>query len=130
MSVFQEIGLKWNGEEYVVPPDRVMGLIETVEEVITLAELGSNRPQPAKTSRAFAMALTYAGAKEVTPEAVYTAFFDTGKAAETLSIVTSLLMMMIPPEHLQEKKPKAATKKLGKKTKAGKGSSAKPSKPQ
>lgn len=110
MNIFQEVGLTWDGEEYVVKAENVMGLIETIESVITLEELSSQRGiQRAKVSKAFAMALRYAGCKGVTQQHVYTAFFNSEKSIEIQNVITTLLMMMIPPEHLQEKTPPAKT---------------------
>ena len=108
MSIFHEVGLTWKGTEYTVPSDKVMGLIEVVEEVITIEELTStDKIQRAKISKAYAVALRYAGAADATQQEVYTSFFDPTKFVEMQTIVTSLLMMMIPPEHLQQPAPKA-----------------------
>lgn len=110
MSIFQEVGLTWKGIEYTVPADKVMGLIEVIEDVLTLEELGgTNGIRRAKVSKAFAVALRYAGANGVSQQEVYNNFFDPTKAVEIQTIITSLLMMMIPPEHLQESTAKKKT---------------------
>lgn len=118
MGIFSEVGLTWRGEEYTVPSDKVMGLIEVVEDVITIEELTSSRGvKRAAISKAFAVALRYAGCKGVAQQEVYTTLFDADKSADIQNIITSLLMMMIPPEHLQEQqppKPKARAKKSAK----------------
>jgi len=104
MSIFKEIGLAWQGEEYIVSHDKVMGLIEVIEDIITLEELTSNKGiKRATVSKAFAVALRYAGCKNVSQQEVYTSFFNPETAVEIQTIVTTLLTMMIPPEHLQEK---------------------------
>ena len=111
MSIFSEVAFHWNGEEYAVPADKVMGLIEVVEDVITLEEL-SNQTKGVKRaviSKAFAVALRYAGAN-ASQQDVYTAFFDASRAIDIQTAITALLMMMIPPEHLQSKG-KTETKK-------------------
>lgn len=116
MSVFKEVGLTWKGREYVVPPDKVMGLIAEIEEHVTIEELASRGGiKRAKASAAFAAALRYASRVAGSPTRiedaeVYQAFFADDVAASTTQIITSLLSMMIPPEHLQIK-PEAAKKK-------------------
>jgi len=112
MSLFDEVSLTWKGDEYVVPADKVMGLIEVIEDVITLEELGSQTGiKRAAISRAFAVALRYAGAKDVTQQDVYVNFFDASKTVEIQTVITSLLLMMIPPEHLQQATEEPAPKK-------------------
>lgn len=117
MSIFQEVGLTWQGKEYTVAPDKVMGLIEVIEDVITLEELASTKGvKRATVSKAFAVALRYAGCTNVAQQDVYSAFFDATKAVEIQTIISTLLMMMIPPEHLQEPAPKVpAPRKRAKK---------------
>lgn len=106
MSLFKEVGLSWGGEEYIVPPEKVMGLIEVVEDVITLEELGgsSGGLKRSAIAKAYANALRYAGCKNVTQQDIYGHLFNPETAMDIQPLVTSLLMMMIPPEHLQDKK--------------------------
>ena len=115
MGLFKEVGLTWKGEEYIVSADQVMGLIEEIEDVITIDELANTSGlRRAKISKAFAVALRYAGCRSVTQQDVYACLFDPETAASISDIVTLLLSMMIPPEHLQEKtspKPKAPKRK-------------------
>jgi len=120
MSIFHEVGLTWKGTEYTVPADKVMGLIAEIEEVLTFEELAAFSEKGLKRvglSRAYVAALTYAGVKDVKQEEVYSALFDPSRSIEMQTIVATLLTMMIPPEHLQEK-PKAPTKKPKRKTSA------------
>lgn len=118
MGVFNEIGLSWNGEEYTVAPDRVMGLIEVIEDVITLEEL-TTKLQRMKIAKAYFAALRYAGCRDVTVDQIYVNLFDPEKQNEVGPMVSAILMMMIPPEHLKAsatpKKPaaKASAKKKG-----------------
>lgn len=110
MSIFHEVGLTWKGTEYTVPSDKVMGLIEVIEDVITLDELSNQKGiKRATISKAFAVALRYAGETSVTQQDVYASFFNPETAADISQVITSLLVMMIPPEHLQEPAPKPKT---------------------
>jgi len=116
MSIFEEVGLKWDGVEYVVPADKVMGLVETIEDIITLEELHSSAGvKRMKLARAFAAALSYAGAK-VSADEVYTGMFGSKAGISTGSAITAILSLMIPPEHIRESsvgktKAKAKTKR-------------------
>jgi hypothetical protein len=107
MGIFEPVTLTWQGGEYTVPADRVLGLIASVEEHITLADLGrASTPKLAQLSYAYAAALRYAGAR-VTADEVYAACFrDTASTVQAL--ITSLLIMMIPPSELQERMEKTA----------------------
>ena len=67
MSIFEEVVLSWDGVEYKIDPERVMGAIAKVEEIITLRELSEYAQKGdapmAKLAMAFASVLRYAGAK-------------------------------------------------------------------
>lgn len=105
MRIFKEVGLTWGGEEYKIPPDKVMGLVFSLEEIITLEELTSGTGlKRGKLAQAYQAALMYAGAK-VNVEDIYNAFFDGKAAANTTAIVTGLLSLMIPPEHIAKSEP-------------------------
>lgn len=125
MSLFNEVGLSWGGVEYVVKPDQVMGLIEVIEDSVTLEELGGSAGglKRASIAKAYAQALRYAGCKDVTQQDVYSYLFNPDTAMSIQPIVTSLLMMMIPPEHLQDAAPQesAPAKKPRQARKKGKG---------
>lgn len=135
MSIFKEVSLTWKGEEYIVSPDNVMGLIEVIEDVITLEEI-SAKINRSKISKAFACALRYAAqnstprkACNVTQQDVYTSLFAKDTGGNISGIITSLMMMMIPPEHLQDTSVKeeannlsTAVKTAGRKSKSAKGS--------
>jgi hypothetical protein len=118
MSIFEEVGLTWGEREYVVAPDKVMGLVETIEDIVTIEELAAQGVKRAKVAKAFAAALRYAGAPKVDEQEVYASLFGDDAMASTTRIVYSLLAMMIPPEHLQLKsdsgKPKPPRKKAAK----------------
>jgi len=102
MSVFAEVKLNWEGREYVIPPDRVLGAIASVEEFITLNELAQkmrkNAPPLATLAKAYAALLRYAGAK-IDDDAVYAGMFVAG-GGEVVTAVAALLGLMIPPSLL------------------------------
>ncbi len=110
MSIFKEIGLTWKGKEYTVSPDKVMGLIEVIEDVITLDELHSGHGiKRSKISKAYAMAIRYAAQNSsprqdcnLTQQDVYESLFSIEDGANIGSIINSLLFMMVPPKHLQD----------------------------
>lgn len=126
MSLFQPLTLNWEGRDYVIPPDRVMGAIATVEDVITLGELAnvsqSGNINISKLARAYSALITYAGAMNASWEVVYKSMFQ-GNQQVALLAVRSLLIMMMPPGTIQlgEVKPQG-------KAKAGSRSSKRPTK--
>lgn len=107
MAIFEEITLSWNGEEYKIPPDKIMGAIAKIEDVITLKELGDYAVKGdaplAKMAIAYATVLRYAGAK-VNESEVYSAMFDAGSSVNILTCINALLTMMIPPKKDEELK--------------------------
>ena len=118
MSIFQDVRMTWKGTDYTVPASGIMRLIAKVEGEISLQQLTqAGGPPLAALSMGYAVALQHAGARGVIAEDVYAALFKTGSAEMVGQAVTSLLMMMMPPDSYQpqgddSKKPKAkATKK-------------------
>ena len=114
-SVFESVTLTWNGVDYEVPPDRVMGLIEVVEDCITFEDL-AGKVKRAKLAKAYTSAIRYAAAcngksVKVSEESVYEALFGPEAASQITNIVHALMMMMIPPEHLRGKAEAPAPKK-------------------
>jgi hypothetical protein len=107
MSVFQEVSLTWDGKEYVVPPDKVMGLVAVIEDFITIEELSNQSGvKRAKVANAFAAAVRYAAAIagasiKLTGEQVYEKLFGSDAMQSTTTVVYALLALMIPPEHLR-----------------------------
>ena len=123
MGVFSEVKITWKGEDYVVPPERVMRLIATIEDVVTIEELMTPRLKRGKIAEAYGAALRFAGAK-VHDEEVYTTLFGAEAMVSTLAAIDGLMKMIIPPEHLQpktEEKPKGNAG--GKKSRKGSKSS-------
>lgn len=70
----QQVTLIFDAKEYVVPENKCWGLIEAIEEVVTLSWLAPKLQEQqipmAKVFRGYAAALTYAGAKDVTVDAI------------------------------------------------------------
>lgn len=121
MSIFSEVRLKWGDREYVIPAEDMMRCIAKVEDVITLAELYAFQQREtlplAKLSLAYATMLQQAGAENITADKVYTAMFSNApgvdKRALAVRAVRQLLVLMIPPEHLN-KPPAEAEASAGK----------------
>jgi hypothetical protein len=102
MAVFQDITLSWKGEEYIVPANKVMRLIAKVEDEINLQELNRDQGPPlAKVAMGYAVALEYAGAKNVTGDDVYAEFFSGGAAQSAVDAVGGIMMIMVPPSTYQ-----------------------------
>lgn len=105
MQPFAPITLGWDGVEYVIPANRVLMAIATVESTITLQELAAgartgNVPL-AKLATAYAGVLRYAGAnaEKVTPESVYAGMFGSAIKQEAVALATiGLINMMIPKQ--------------------------------
>ena len=125
-SQFESITIKYKrGDEepetFTIPPEKVFGAIETIEEYITLKELSDGVAKTGQISmtrlaRAYAAVLRYAGAKNVVDEEVYVNMFsnDLG-GASMVAAVNGLLGLMIPPAALAEaaKKSEEETGKPG-----------------
>lgn len=125
MSIFKDVTITWGGKDFVVPAERVMGLVCVVEDAVTIEDLcGGNGVKRGKTAKAFAAALNYAGCA-VSEQDVYSVLFAGGGVAVT-AVINSLLMMMIPPEHLQKSQPAKPTATRQPKPKKATGSSKRP----
>lgn len=111
--IFEPIKLTWKGAEFTIAPDRVLGCIAQIEEVLPIGELARlsvGDLKLAKLSRAFAVALRYAGA-QVSDEEVYSGLFtDLGgdMYVKARAYVFALQAMMLPPEHLRKAGKEAA----------------------
>jgi hypothetical protein len=100
VNIFDPVTLTWKGAEHTVAPDRIMGLIARIEEIVTLSEIhGASQKGGlplAKIAMAYGSALRYAGARVEDAE-VYATFFA-GSGGETIpAAVSALLAMMVPP---------------------------------
>lgn len=105
MAIFQTIELFWDGEPYVIPPERVLGAVAEIEEIVTLPDLLTmlgGKMTMAKLSRAYGVLLRYAGAK-LTDDEVYGGLVKRGETFEQMQTACmALLGVMIPPESLRE----------------------------
>jgi len=109
MSIFEEVSVTFKNKEYKIPSNKVMGLVETVEDIITIEELADGKIRRAKMAKAFAAIIAYAGGF-VDNEEIYTRFFDEKNGVEMAGVLNSILQLMIPPEHLQNKEETSAGK--------------------
>jgi hypothetical protein len=104
MSLFESQTLMWKGETYVIPSNRMLGAIATIEEHLTVNEMvvaAFGRPSMVKIARAFGALLRYAGCK-VSDDEVYQSIFDpqanhVERIQEALAV---FLMIMTPPADL------------------------------
>lgn len=100
MSRFDDIKLGWNGRDYKIPANRVLGAIMRIEDITTLQELAlcARREQVplGKVASAYGAVLRYAGA-DVEDDDVYAGMFsDAGTQLSAVQAVVGLLNMMIP----------------------------------
>lgn len=124
MAIFEDVIIKWDGEERTIPHNKVMLLIARVEHVITLQEISdymSREVAPlGRLSLAYAEVLKYAGFS-VSGDEVYSKLLQAGDKADIgISVITSLLQMMVPPAALDIKQPVASGGKPAGKKKAAK----------
>lgn len=113
MKRFQRIEFEHNGESFYVEASQVMGLIDVVEEHITLGEIVLDQSRRrtvrfGKLAQAYAAALRYAGAK-VTDEEVYVSLMPNGDDPTSMQrrsteVITALLQLMVPPDEALEGK--------------------------
>lgn len=101
MSIFNPVPIGWEGQDYVIAAERVMGAIAVIENVVTLHELqrfAARGTAPMATlAMAYGAVLRYAGAR-VTDEQVYAGMLGPGaKAPDIGAAIAGLLQMMIPP---------------------------------
>ena len=101
MTGFEDVTLTFAGKDYVVKSDRVIGLISTIENHISLFDLVN--PQSVKNTKialAYHAALKYAEV-DCTVEEVYCALWESGRE-NVMSRIEGLLVLMIPPEYLRK----------------------------
>jgi hypothetical protein len=139
MGVFSDFKMSWDGVDYSIPKDRILGAIEIVEDVVTISQIHSMLADPEtikfrKVARAFGELLRYAGAK-ITDEQVYEGLFSRDKE-KTSSVMVSLfllLKLMIPESAMQvpEKSEAPASGNANRQARRAAASlSSKPSKPR
>jgi hypothetical protein len=113
MSIFEEVGLTWRGEEYVVPPEKVMELCERVLSILPAQQMHADA-NPAVVARAFSTVLRFAGVESKflyvdddgnkrysLDSEVYAALFDSDSKDSIYGTLHSLQKIIIPPHHLQ-----------------------------
>jgi hypothetical protein len=105
MAVFEAISVSWEGKEYTIPADRVMGAIVIIEDVFVFAELvegvQTGKLAMNKLARAYGGLLRYAGAR-VGDEDVYGGMFRPGKLQDAIAkAINTLMVIMTPPEALK-----------------------------
>lgn len=97
-SLFDDVVFTYGGDEYTVPANKVMQLIEMIEAIVPMHEI--NNPGKAKLARAYATAINFAGGN-TNQEEVYSSFFGNGMV-EVQSAIAGLAMLMVPPAHLRD----------------------------
>lgn len=111
MGIFEPVVLTWNGQEYEIAPDRLMGAIASIEDIITLKEVGEYAMKGdapiAKLSMAYGKVLRYAGCK-VKDDEIYGAMFSNANSTSVLGCINALLAMMIPPRRDEDPKKEQA----------------------
>lgn len=133
-KVFDDVKLIWDGTEFTIPSNQVMGAIARVEDILTLAELGkmlrsSANIKVSKIATAYGALLRYASAS-VTDDEVYRGLFQVPEDGSespqsiTQAALLALLSLMIP-DSVSSKPVKNQEKTPGKKTPTAAGSSRK-----
>jgi hypothetical protein len=101
MGIFEPVNLRLGDNIYTVKSDRVMGLIEAIEDHVVMFDLvNPQHLRNVRLAKAYHAALVYAGA-DCTLEQVYDSLFD-GNKDSVISKINGLLSMMIPPERLHQ----------------------------
>lgn len=111
-AIFDDIKLGWNGRNFVIAANRVMGALARVEDVVTLHELqafAARKTAPmAKLAMAYGTVLRYAGCT-VSDDEVYRSIVRGNEGGiGVMTAIAGLLSMMIPPAREDEEPKKAA----------------------
>jgi len=115
VAVFEEVTLTWDGQDYKIPPERVLKCIASVEEVLPLwrvsqATVGDLRL--ADLAEAYSAVLRFAGAN-VSADEFYSRLFDGDGpelAKKARAYCYALQALMIPPKHLRGNQAEGAKK--------------------
>jgi hypothetical protein len=116
MSIFEDVTFGFDGEEYTVKSNKIMGLIHKVEGVMTFGELMQENPSLSKVAMAYTVCLKEAGC-DAELEEVYAELFNHSGAQNIKNSILGLTMLMMPPatyqppEKSSEKKPVKRKKK-------------------
>jgi hypothetical protein len=135
MGVFSDFTMSWDGVDYSIPKHRILGAIDAVEDVVTIAEIHTMLADPEKirfrkVARAFSELLRYAGAK-ISDEQVYEGMFSQDKE-KTSSVMVSLfllLKLMIPESAMKAPEAPASGNPNRQARRTAASLSSKPSKP-
>jgi hypothetical protein len=109
MRVFEDFRIEWDGDEIVVPSNRMMGLVHTVETIIPplklsgmMADLARDPTciKPAMISQVLSAVLRYAG-KNISDEEVYNGLFGKGDAVYAMAVTIAALIEGITPESVK-----------------------------
>lgn len=126
MSELQPVTLVFKDKEYKVEKeDNIWGLIEAIEDVVTLLYLAprlqNGQVPAAKIFRAYAAALNFAGAQGVTPDEIRKGV-DYKRMFQMANELATILLMGMPPADVDigevsapEKSVDKAKKKAGEK---------------
>jgi len=102
MSVFDPIDLKWDDVSYSIAPNRVLGAIARIEDILTLKEIHDGVASRgsislSKVAMAYGAVIRYAGAK-VSDDEVYQAMFSGQvEGSAIITYLQTLLVMLTPP---------------------------------
>lgn len=122
-EVFAPVTVEWQGKQYVIPPNKILGLIGRIES-IEVEGAGATIPELMATSRrrgtiklsvltaAWGAVLRYAGA-DVSDEQVYAGLFERNGsgAVETQTALLALMSIMLPPSSLADTEAVSKSKK-------------------
>lgn len=100
MGLFDGVSFRWDGKTVTIPPDRLLGALARLEEVVPLGELAAmgHRARHGKVSEAFAAVLRFAGI-EADAETVFARTLLDGEArAEAHGAITALIQSAQPPQ--------------------------------
>jgi len=101
MAIFEDVSLTWEGKDYRVSRNKIMGLIAAIEERIPFTKLHSSNPPMSGIAQGYAAALRYAGAR-VSDEDVYASLFSSDGVGISQAI-SDLSVLMIPPDVIRKK---------------------------
>lgn len=93
----RSVELAWRGKTYTIPANRAFEIGEQVEDIATLAEIGSwgSNPKMFKMAKAYGAMLRFAGCKvsdNMVLEEITPGNGDTGAAAATIKALIDLLL--------------------------------------
>ncbi len=114
MGRFDGVSFRWDGKAVSLPPDRLLGTLARLEEVVSLTELASRGgARDGRVSRAFAAVLRFAGV-DAEPEAVFARLLLDGEArSDAHTAIAALIESAQPPESKRSSSRRSTSKPLG-----------------